>query len=85
MSEAKEKRSALVEVAETTHQIVAITRRIRETAVLMVESDLDAPHETLLWLSQPGMRDDVAEAQRELAEGRTVPAVDLRAEYGLPE
>jgi prevent-host-death family protein len=85
LSEAKDKLSALVEAAETTHDIVTITRHGREAAVLMAKSDLDSLHETLFWLSQPGVRDDVAEAQRELAEGRTVAAADLRAEYGLPE
>ena len=45
---------------------------------------LDSLHETLFWLSQPGVRGDVAEAQHELAEGRTVSGADLRTEYGLP-
>jgi prevent-host-death family protein len=85
LSEAKDKLSALVEAAETAHEVVTITRHGREVAVLMAKSDLDSLHETLFWLSQPGVRDDVAGAQRELAEARTVPATDLRAEYGLPE
>lgn len=85
LSEAKDKLSALVEAAETTHDIVTITRHGREAAVLMAKADLDSLHETIYWLSQPGIRDDVAEARRELAEGRTVAGADLRAEYGLPE
>ena len=51
----------------------------------MAESDLDSLHESLFWLSQPGVREDVAEARRDLAEGRTISGADLRAEYGLPE
>src|SRR3954447_25146336 len=85
LSEAKDKLSALVEAAETTHDIVTITRHGREAAVLMAKSDLDSLHETLFWLSQPRVREDVAEGERELAEGSTVSAADLRAEYGLPE
>jgi len=85
LSEAKDKLSALVEAAETTHDIVTITRHGREAAVLMAKSDLDSLHETIYWLSQPGVRDDVEQARRELAEGRTVTASELRAEYGLPE
>jgi antitoxin YefM len=85
LSEAKDQLPALVEAVEATHDIVTITRHGREAAVLMAKSDLDSLHETLFWLSQPDIRDDVAEAQRELAEGRTVPAGDLRAEYGIPE
>jgi antitoxin YefM len=84
LSEAKDRLSALVEAAETTHEIVTITRHGREAAVLMAKSDLDSLHETIFWLSQPGVREDVAQAQRELTEGRTVTAADLRAEHGLP-
>src|SRR3954447_3634247 len=85
LSEAKDKLSALVEAAETTHDIVTITRHGREAAVLMAKSDLDSLHETLFWLSKPGVREDVAEARRELAEGQTISGAELRAEYGLPE
>ncbi|WP_138758561.1 type II toxin-antitoxin system Phd/YefM family antitoxin [Modestobacter altitudinis] len=83
LSEAKDKLSALVEAAETTHDIVTITRHGREAAVLMAKSDLDSLHETLFWLSQPGVREDVAEGRRELAEERTTAGAELRAEYGL--
>jgi prevent-host-death family protein len=85
LSEAKDRLSALVEAAETTHEIVTITRHGREAAVLMAKADLDSLHETIFWLSQPGVRDDIERARQELAEGRTVGATDLRTEYGLPE
>ena len=85
LSEAKDKLSALVEAAETTHEIVTITRHGREAAVLMAKSDLDSLHETIFWLSQPGVRDDVARARRESADGQTTSAAELRAEYGLEE
>jgi antitoxin YefM len=85
LSEAKDRLSALVEAAETTHEIVTITRHGREAAVLMAKADLDSLHETIFWLSQPGVREDVEQARRELAEGRTVAASDLRREYGLSE
>ena len=83
LSEAKDRLSALVEAAEATHEIVTITRHGREAAVLMAKSDLDSLHETIFWLSQPGVREDVTEARRELAEGRTGTAADLRAVHGL--
>ena len=47
LSEAKDELSALVEAAETTHDIVTITRHGREAAVLMAKEDLDSLHETL--------------------------------------
>lgn len=85
LSEAKDKLSALVEAAETTHDIVTITRHGREAAVLMAKSDLDSLHETIFWLSQPGVREDIESARRELADGTTTGARDVRAEFGLPE
>ena len=85
LSEAKDKLSALVEAAESTHEIVTITRHGREAAVLMAKSDLDSLHETIFWLSQPGVRDDVARARQESASGQTSSAAELRAEYGLAE
>ncbi|MDK3258514.1 type II toxin-antitoxin system Phd/YefM family antitoxin [Blastococcus capsensis] len=85
LSEAKDKLSALVEAAETTHEIVTITRHGREAAVLMAKEDLDSLHETLFWLSQPGVRQDIDAARADTAEGRTVSGEELRAEFGLAE
>jgi antitoxin YefM len=85
LSEAKDNLSALVEAAETTHEIVTITRHGRPAAVLMSKDDLDSLHETLFWLSQPGIREDIAAADSEAAEGRTVPGAVLRTEFGLPD
>lgn len=85
LSEAKDRLSALVEAVEVTHDIITITRHGREAAVLMAKSDLDSLHETLFWLSQPGIRDDLDAARRELAAGETVSGAELRAEYGLSE
>ncbi|WP_299959161.1 type II toxin-antitoxin system Phd/YefM family antitoxin [uncultured Modestobacter sp.] len=85
LSEAKDKLSALVEAAESTHDIVTITRHGREAAVLMAKSDLDSLHETIFWLLQAGVREDVESARRELAEESTTSAHELRTEFGLPE
>ena len=85
LSEAKDKLSALVEAAETTHEIVTITRHGREAAVLMAKADLDSLHETLFWLSQPDVGTDVDDARTEQREGRTATGEELRAEFGLAE
>ena len=85
LSEAKDNLSALVEAAETTHEIVTITRHGRPAAVLMAKDDLDSLHETLFWLSQPGVREDIAAADDEAAHGRAVPGAALRAEFGLAD
>ncbi|MFR9802651.1 type II toxin-antitoxin system Phd/YefM family antitoxin [Pseudonocardia sp. RS010] len=46
LGEAKDKLSALVEEAETTHEIVTITRHGQLAAVLMAADDLDSLHES---------------------------------------
>jgi len=84
LSEAKDKLSSLVEEAESTHEIITITRHGRPAAVLMAADDLESLHETLYWLSKPGIRDTIAAAEREYAAGGTTSGEDLRSEFGLP-
>ena len=84
LSEAKDKLSSLVDEAESTHEIITITRHGRPAAVLMAADDLESLHETLYWLSKPGIRDTIAAAEREYAAGETTSGEDLRSELGLP-
>lgn len=83
LSEAKDRLSGLVEQAERTHEIVTITRHGRPAAVLMAADDLESLRETVFWLSQPGVREDIAAARREVERGETTSGADLRAELGL--
>ncbi len=83
MSEAKDKLPALVDEVDREHEIIRITRHGRGSAVLMSEDDLESLHETLFWLSQPDIREDLARS-RESTDGPTVGATDLRSRYGLP-
>jgi len=85
LSEAKDRLSGLVDEAESTHEIVTITKHGRPAAVLMAAEDLESLHETLFWLSQPGIRDSIAEAEQEHSTGATWDSAQLRAELGLPE
>lgn len=84
LGEAKDKLSALVDEAESTHEIITITRHGRPAAVLMAADDLESLQETVFWLSQPAIRDKIAEAEREYAEGSTISGEALRDEFGLP-
>ena len=84
LSEAKDKLSGLVDEAETTHEIITITRHGRAAAVLMSADDLESLHETLYWLSKPGIRESIAQAERQYAAGETISGDELRAEFGLP-
>lgn len=85
LSEAKDKLSALVEEADREHEIIRITRHGHGAAVLMSEDDLESLHETLFWLSQPGIREDLSESRQAVEDGHTVSAKDVRARYGLPD
>ena len=84
LSEAKDKLSALVDEADREHEIIRITRHGHGSAVLMSEDDLESLHETLFWLSQPSIREDLPEDRRAAEDGQTVGAKDVRAKYGLP-
>lgn len=85
LSEAKDKLSGLVEDVGSTHEIVTITRHGRPAAVLISADDLDSLPETLHWLSQPGLRETLAEAEAAVTSGDIVGSSELRRQLGLPE
>lgn len=84
LGEAKDKLSALVDSAETTHDIITITKHGKPAAVLMSVDDLESLHETIYWLSRADTRDAVAAADAEYAAGQTISLEELRAEHGMP-
>ncbi|QOR69600.1 type II toxin-antitoxin system Phd/YefM family antitoxin [Ruania alkalisoli] len=84
LSDAKDKLSGYLDEVETEHEIVRITRHGRGSAVLISQDDLDSLRETIFWLSQPGIREDIAEARRSVEESSTMSADDVRTRYGLP-
>jgi antitoxin YefM len=84
LGEAKDKLSGLVEEAETTHEIITITKHGRPAAVLISAEDLESLHETLYWLAKPDIGDAIAAAEREYAAGTATTGDELRAEVGLP-
>ncbi|MEE2568984.1 type II toxin-antitoxin system Phd/YefM family antitoxin [Pseudarthrobacter sp. J64] len=85
LSEAKDKLSALVDDAEKTHDIIQITRHGHPSAVLMSAVDLESLQETIHWLSQPHIREDIEQARQDVASGSTLQGDDLRREFGLPQ
>jgi antitoxin YefM len=85
LSAAKDRLSGLVDEAESTHEMITITKHGRPAAVLMAAADLESLHETLFWLSQPGIRDDLAAAEQDETEGTTRTSAEVRAELGLAE
>lgn len=83
LTEAKDKLSALVDEADTTHEIIRITRHGRTAAVLMSADDLDSLHETLHALRLPGIAAELAEADRAYVAGESISGAELRRRYGL--
>ena len=82
LTEAKDKLSALVDEANTTHEIIQITRHGRVAAVIMSADDLDSLNETLHALRTPGtLRSSQADA--DYAAGNTVSGEEIRKRYGL--
>lgn len=84
LSEAKDHLSGLVEEAETTHEIVTITKHGRPAVVLMAAEDLESLHETLFWLSRPGFREDMEQSAADEAADNVVGSDEVRSRLGLP-
>ena len=82
--EAKTHLSALIEEVESTHEIVQITKNGKLAAVLIAPDELESLRETLFWLSKPGIRETIQEAERERSAGNSISISDLRAELGSP-
>jgi antitoxin YefM len=83
LTEAKDKLSALVDEADTTHEIIQITRHGRVAAVIMSADDLESLNETLHALRTPGIAEELDQADADYAAGKTVSGEEIRARYGL--
>lgn len=82
VSEAKDRLSQLVESVDTTHEAVTITRHGRPAVVMLSVDDLEALQETLALLQDPHHLDEVAEADVDIADGRTVSLAEVREQLG---
>jgi len=85
ISAAKAKLSELVDTAETTHEEFAITVNGAPVAMLIGVSEWNSLQETIFWLSQPNILNDVAQAQEDLDAGKGVGEEEIRARYGVPK
>jgi antitoxin YefM len=84
ISKVKDQLSELVVAAQLTHEEVIITRHGSPAAVLISADELESLRETLFWLSQPGIHEDLAEAEADYAAGRSLGEDEVRARYGVP-
>ena len=85
VTEVKAHLNELVDDAESTHEQIVITKHGRPAAVIVAAEDLESLQETVYWLSRPGIRESVAEAEAAIAAGETVDSDALRRQLGLPD
>lgn len=84
ISAAKAKLNELVDDATRTHEHVTFTKNGAPAAVMISADEWESIQDTLFWQSQPGIREDLAQADQDIVSGNTVSAEVLRARYGLP-
>lgn len=85
ISKVKDKLNEYVDSVAITHDQVTITKNGSPAAVLIGADEWESIQETLFWLSQPGIRDTIAEAEADIAAGRTHSEGEIRAEFGVPK
>lgn len=71
LAEVKNRLSEVVDRIEHAHGRVVITKHGRPAVVLMSLEDLESLEETLEILGNPALMADLAEADEEIAAGRT--------------
>jgi len=84
LSDLKTHLSEYAERAEREHEQFTITRNGRPAVVLVSADEWESLQETLFWLSQPGIHESIAEAEADVAAGRTYTEAEVRASLGLP-
>lgn len=81
LAEVKAHLSEIIDLVESQHERVIITRNGRPVAVLVSPADLETLEETLDLLSAPGVLDEIRAAESEAEKGEFLTAAELRAKY----
>jgi prevent-host-death family protein len=84
ISKVKDRLNDLVDAASITHEHVTITKNGTPAAVLIGMDEWESLQETLFWLSQPGIRESIAEARADVAAGRVLTQEQIRAKFNVP-
>lgn len=80
ISDSKGQLNELVDEVTRTAERVVITRDGAPAAVLMSTAEWESIEDTLFWVSQPGILDEIAEVRAEVAAGDFVTLDQIRAE-----
>ena len=84
LADVKAHLSEIVDLVESQHERVVITRHGRPAAIIVSTDDLASLEETLDILSSPGAREEIRAAEAEIDGGAYLTAAELRAKY-LPK
>lgn len=84
LSDLKAHLSEYADRAELEHERFTITKNGRPAVVMISSDEWESLQETLFWLSQPGIHESLAEAEADIAEGRTYDEDEVRRSLGLP-
>ncbi len=83
LSDLKAHLSEYADRAESEHEQFTITRNGRPAVVMVSADEWESLQETLFWLSQPGIHESLAEAEADVAAGRTFTEAQVRKALGL--
>ena len=83
ISKVKDKLNEYVDSVAMTRDQVTITKNGLPAAVLIGADEWESIQETLFWLSQPGIRESIAEAEADVSAGRTAGEAEIRSEHGV--
>lgn len=84
VTEVKARLNELVDDVESTHEQIMITKHGRPAAVIIAAEDLESLQETVYWLSRPGIRESITEAEADIETGRTIDSDELRRQLVVP-
>jgi len=84
ISKVKDRLNELVDAASLTHEQVFITKNGSPAAVLIGAAEWEELQETLFWLSQPGIRESLDQAQEDLESGRSSTEEEIRNRFNVP-
>ena len=84
LSDLKAHLSEYAERAEVEHEQYTITRNGRPAVVMVSAAEWESMQETLFWLSQAGIQEDLAEAEKDIAGGRVFDEAQVRQALNLP-
>ena len=81
LADVKAHLSEIIDLVESEHERVVITRHGKPAAVIVSTGDLESIEETLGILSAPGALQEIRAAEDEISRGEFLTAAELRAKY----